>query len=604
MMKTNTKFRFSFYSAIVCLLLFAVSCSSNSYDNREQAENFLDKQTAGAVSAETKIVDEMDRGSGELPKRFQNPSFLLEKEGAFTNSTAFSVPVGADISSNRGPVTLRDILKRLAVLKQMNVSWAEDVDQKALVDVDIRAEDDYYKSIENILRQLDYFYEIEGNSIVVKYRDTQTFHLAMPFLKQAYNSGVGGDVLGSAGTDDSKKKEHKMKGLIELLAEGASEDSFNIWANVEMNLKALLEMSEATEVQDSVDINADPALERPNVEEVSVVPEVTTQQRVNNRGALGYYMIDRPVGLITVTAPRTILTRVESYIESLKKVVYRQISIEAKIVEVTLSGDNRTGIDWSALLGGTLESAWTGSVDFQQANPNYKTNIVDARSKAYYPDLMGVSGMMAGDDIFPTTRTINTIKGLVNYPFTLATKNFELMVDAMKEQGHVEVLANPRISVMNGQPALISVGNDYKYIESIESKVSEGVISLSVNTGSVVSGLGMSVVATIMNDNEVIMHLTPVTSELLEEIKYEDIGTYGGKVGLPKVAVREMSSTVRVSSGEMLVIGGLIDSNSKSYGNNVAGIGEVPILDKIFGSGGNAYSKKEMVILLRPVILN
>lgn len=561
MMKTKTKFRFSFYSAIVCLLLFAVSCS-NSYDNREQAENFLDKHTAGAVSSETKVIEEMDRDTGELPKRFQSPSFLLEESGSFAGSTTFSVPVGADISSNRGPVMLRDILKRLAVLKQMNVSWADDVDQNALVDVDIRAEDDFYAAIENILRQLDYFYEVQGNSIVVKYRDTQTFHIAMPFLASTYNSGVGGDVLGS------QDKKHKMKGLIEIVTSGATEDSFNIWANIQTNLDALLQVYAETEIEDSVDIN-EPMV--PPIAEDATVDNVTVKEktRISSQGALGYYMIDKPVGLITVTAPRTLLTRVDAYIEELKKVVYRQISIEAKIVEVTLTGDNSTGIDWSGLLGGSIDSAVTGIVDFQQANPLYYAN-----------------------------------KALQAYPFTLATKSFPLIIDAMKEQGHVEVLANPRVSVMNGQPAMISVGKDYKYIESIESSVDDGIITLSVETNSVVSGLGMSVVATIMNDNEVILHLTPVTSELMEEIEYEDIGNIGGKVGLPKIAIREMSSTVRVKSGEMLVVGGLIDSNNEYAENKVAGAGDIPGIKKFFGIAGNVYTKKEMVILLRPVIIN
>ncbi len=561
MMKTKMKLKFSLYAALMCLMLFTASCTTSPYDNRQQAENFLDKHTADAVSAETKIVAEMERGTGELPKRFQNPSFLLEESGSFASDKTFTVPVGADISSNRGPVTLRDILKRLAVLRQMNVSWADDVDQKALVDVDIRAEDDYYKAIENILRQLDYFYEIKGNSIIVKYRDTRTFHIAMPFLRQTYTSGVGGDVLGSS------ENKHKMKGLIDLVSEGSTEDSFDIWANVETNLDALMQIYTETEVEDSVDIN-DPLLAppQPNAEGNGEGGAVaTTEKRTKTQGALGYYMIDKPVGLVTVTAPRTLLTRVDNYIESLKKVIYRQVSIEAKIVEVTLSGDTRTGIDWSSLLNGKSIS---GFIDWQHNTTGYRK----------------------GDDY--------------EQFLSFGNVSFSILLDAMKEQGHVEVLANPRISVMNGQPALISVGEDIRYVESIDAKVQDFVVTLSASTSSVVSGLGLSVVATIMDNDTVIMHLTPVTSELTEKIEYRAIGNDGAEVGLPKVAIREMSTTVRVKSGEMLVVGGLIDSNNKYSGNYVSGVGEVPLLDKVFGTSGNEYMKKEMVIMLRPVIIN
>ncbi|MEN8257257.1 MAG: type II and III secretion system protein [Thermodesulfobacteriota bacterium] len=551
------------------LLVMALVASCSSYNQRKEAQSFLDQHTAGAVSAETKLMDEMVQDSTELPARFQKPTFLLSESGSFADQEEFSVPVGADISSNRGPVTLRDILKRLAVLKRMNVSWAEDVDQMALVDVDIRAEDDFYVAIDNILRQLDYFYEVKGNSIIVKYRDSKTFHIAMPFLNPHYNIAVGGDVLGS------QDVKHKMKGRIELENEAAGEDSFDVWGNIENNLNEILKVYSETEVVDTVDTTAT----NENTVEGEMEGETTSatveKTRTRNTGALGYYMIDKPVGLITVTAPRSLLGRIESYFDNLKKVLYRQVSIEAKIVEVTLTGDTRTGIDWSNLLGGSIEASLTAAVDFQQLNPFYQNPFVN-----------------------PTDHTLQS------YPFTINTKSFALILDLMEEQGHVEVLANPRISVMNGQPALISVGQDIRYIESIESSVDDGVITLSATTSSVVSGLGMAVVATVLNDNEVILNLTPVTSELLEEIQFEEVGNIGGKVGLPKVAIREMTSTVRVKSGEMLVVGGLIDSDNEFSESKVKGLGDIPVISKLFNRSGNQLDKKEMVILLRPVILN
>lgn len=555
-------------ATLMLAMTLVVSCSS-SYDQKKEAQSFLDQQTAGAVSAESKMMDEVMVDSSQLPSRFQKPTFLLSETGSFADNEEFSVPVGADISSNRGPVTLRDILKRLAVLKRMNVSWADDVDQMALVDVDIRAEDDFYLAIDNILRQLDYFYEIKGNSIVVKYRDSKTFHVAMPFLNPSFSIGVGGDVLGA------QDVKHKMKGRIELENAGSGEDSFDVWANIEANLGEILKIYSETEVVDTVDTKAINEITAASDMEGNTTSATVEKTRTRNKGALGYYMIDKPVGLVTVTAPRSLLGRIENYFTNLQKVLYRQISIEAKIVEVTLTGDTRTGIDWSNLLGGSIEASLTAAIDFQQLNPWYFNPLV--------------------------TPSDHTLQG---YPFTINTKSFALILDLMEEQGHVEVLANPRISVMNGQPALISVGEDERFIESIESSVDDGIITLSATTSSVVSGLGMAVVATILNDHEVILNLTPVTSELLEEIQYEEIGTSGGKVGLPKVAIREMTSTVRVRSGEMLVVGGLIDSNNEFTENKVSGLGDIPLISKLFNRSGNQKLKKEMVILLRPVILN
>ena len=127
---------------LIFLVFFISSCSSR--DLRTESSKFIDQHTSGAVSAETKLTDDLLNDDANLPERFQSPTFLLSEAGLLEKNDDFVVPVGADISSNRGPISLRDILKRLAVLKRMNVSWADDVDQMALVDVDIRAEDDFF----------------------------------------------------------------------------------------------------------------------------------------------------------------------------------------------------------------------------------------------------------------------------------------------------------------------------------------------------------------------------------------------------------------------------------------------------------------------------
>jgi general secretion pathway protein D/MSHA biogenesis protein MshL len=217
----------------------------------------------------------------------------------------------------------------------------------------------------------------------------------------------------------------------------------------------------------------------------------------------------------------------------------------------------------------------TANIDFQKLNPLY-----------------------ADFGVNPTTYRTQ------NHFIELQSTDFSVILDAMKEQGHVEVLANPRISVLNGQPAMISVGTDTKYVSSISVTVDDkSNRTYSASTDSVVSGLGLAVVATVLNNDEVVLNLTPVTSELLE-MDSAEIGNDGGFVGLPIVRLRELSSTIRVKSGNMLVVGGLIDSNNTYNEGKVVGLGDVPGISKLFGRSGNVVNKKEMVILLRPVILN
>lgn len=519
--------------------------------------------------AATKQAENLE--AGRLPVRFQKPAYMLGDTSAQNigagGAEGLTIPVGADISSNTGPVALRDIMKRLAALKGMNISWASDVDQMAMVDVDIRAEDDFFKSLDNILRQKDYFHEVQGNSIVVKYRETRKFHVAMPFLKSTYNTGVGGDVLG--GTSEKSS----LKGNIQLTSE---KNDFDVWANISTNLDQILgiwEETVATPAPAATDSAAQAGYSQPPTNTPPPAPATTNKRNV--QAGKGYYSIDKPIGLITVTAPRPLVEKIAVYIDNLKSELYRQISIEAKIVEVSIDDTESRGIDWTNFLSGK-------TVDFTLFGPN---GII-------YDAAAANSG----------GRVVSKISH--SNPFSLAL-NF------LDTQGHTTVLANPKLSVMNGQPGLITAGDSIKYIDKIESRVdgTTGSVTYTVTTATLMSGIGMSVIGTIMDNDEIILTLTPVTSKLEgDQVEYKDIGGGANTIGVPRIKLREMNTTVRIKSGQVVVIGGLIDNSASteidgSQSTKVPFLGDIPVLGKLFSYSAKTTKKSELVIMLQPTIL-
>ena len=277
----------------------------------------------------------------------------------------------------------------------------------------------------------------------------------------------------------------------------------------------------------------------------------------------GFYSVDPSLGLIVVTAPRPLLEKVQLYVETLKEEMYKQISIEAKILEVTLEEGSEKGIDWSSLF---KDSAFNFDVTF--GSP---------------PQIYPKEGSF-----------INTI--------TLQGKSFSLILDALEESGKTKVLANPRISVMNGQPAVIYVGDNVTYISEVSTTADEGVIQTSATTAQVVSGLRLEVYATIMNDDEIVMSIIPMISQLEEPIEYLSFGA-GNQVGLPFIRERTMNSIVRLKNGEMLIVGGLISSIEAEAGSNVVGLGKLPGMKYLFGNEAESIIRKELVILLRPTII-
>ncbi len=546
-------------SGIFCVLslgimLFLGGCVTATPTPEEQAAKFIAEQTKNAIDHKSgKKVEAESSLAGQLPARYQKPSYMLSSSSESVRvglSDQMTIPVGAKITPT-GPKPLRVVMQELAKLKSMNISWASDVDRDAAVNVTIMPAEDFFEAIDNLLRQLDYFYEMRGSTIVIKHKETKRFHIAMPFMSTSYSTEVGGDVLGS--TEGSN-----MKGNLSMASVG---NKFDIWENIQGNLDKILEIWSApvqkTPVADST------ASDAAGSETTPATPAASTPSPDSGKG---YYTIDRPIGLITVTAPRSLLVKVSNYLDNLKAELYRQITIEAKIVEVTLSNDNSTGINWDTLLNGSLTNMgqFNFNLDFQK---------------------------------------MSSLSSYGQY-FTINNRSFTLILDAMKQQGHVEVLSNPKISVMNGQPAMISVGESVKYVDSVNTTVDSttGTVTYSIITDSIMSGLGLGVVAIIGDDNQIILSLTPVTSKLTEPIEYKSFGS--GQVGLPKVSLREMNTVVRVKDGEMLIVGGLIDNVSSYANNHVSGLGKVPVLGKLFRSGGTSSLKKELVILLRPHIIS
>ncbi|MBC8209081.1 MAG: pilus (MSHA type) biogenesis protein MshL [Desulfobulbaceae bacterium] len=538
-------------TGLLALVFFCTSCAQYT----QQADQSLPEIETATTTLPSPPVTPPAEQRLTLPVQYQRSAYIVgqgAKEALAAKDLDVVIKVGATISTTQGPQPLWDIMKRLASLKNMNISWASDVDQNVLVDVDINANDDYYNAIDNLLRQVDYFHEMRGSTIVIKYKETRQLHIAMPFTKQTYETGTGGNILGGS------TESGNIDGTIRINSQG---NEFDIWKNIQENLDAIL-ATWSTSASTAISV----------APEASTTDTATTSAPAATRqiSASGNrYTIDKPVGLITVHAPRPLLDRIETYIDNLKKELYKQISIEAKIIEVALTDNSSLGINWNNVL---KNFQLAGSVEFGTNGELWSTENGGSRF---------VSKLTLGD------------------------AGFSVFLNALNEEGNAKVLSNPKISVLNGQPAMISVGRNVTYIDKIESDADTdtGVITYTVDTERILSGLGLALTANILNQNEIILNLVPVTSELLEPIEYRQVGSFGTEVGLPIVNVREMSTTVKVKDGEMLVIGGLISNTTQSDENFAPGLGDIPFFKYLFGYEEKVSEKRELIILLRPRII-
>lgn len=540
----------------------------------------------------------------QLPQRYQNASFTppIESNGADIDidKGEYQIKVGATIRSTAGPQPLWDVLKRLANLKGMTVSWASDVDQNVLVDVDINAEDNFFEAITNLLRQADYYHEAKGKTLIVKYKETKVYQLGIPFMKGSYTSSVGGNFM-----TKREGASNSTEGTVKIVSD---KNEFDIWDNVKLNLDTILEVWSARREKETLAsasvskeaADASRTYEGTAKQEGTSTGDKGTKQNASpdgeaktksaattERSSKAYYTIDRSIGLISVTAPKPLLEKVDQYIANLKKELYRQVILEAKIIEVYLQDNSKIGLDWSAVL---KDFSINGTTYFGTAGFGTAETGTDGQVYPWIP---------AQGDAESVTRFISKV--------ALTPVSFNVMLNALQEQGDTHVLANPKLTVLNGQPALISVGKDIAYIKEVTKDVTTGdnaTVTYTVETDSVVQGVALGVMASIIDNKKVILHLTPVTTNLINEtIPYRTFGNEGLEVGLPQISVREMSTMVEVEDGEMLIIGGLIDSVEGKSGSFAPIVGSIPIVKYLFGVEEKTMQKRELVILLTPKII-
>lgn len=647
------------YGSLLLLVPMLASCIADSKTTNSPPSPAQDATPSSVIESKAPTTQM------SLPVRYQTPTYVVDKKPEKDVSIAeeAKLKVEAKISSTKGPQPLWDIMKRLASLKGMNVSWASDVDRNVLVDVNISANDDFFAAIDNLLRQVDYFHEMQGNTIIVKYKETRQFHIAMPFIKSTYKTKTGGDVLGGATSDDKTN----VAGEISLMTEGvaitnqkdgsAGGIEFNTWNSIENNLNSVLDIwsTEAVTKQDSTSVASEEQKKiSADKESSKVAKDTTNEQSVSatyqrSKGGNTYF-IDKPVGLITVTAPRPIIERLDVYFKSLQRELYKQVSIEAKILEVQLDDSSSIGLNWNKILtslsvaGGTLAGSKTydktttdtqgqsntlnntrtqtdtqeNSNSFTSTNTRNRTynNLAgdpltaDGQTIADVGTAVNSAGSLISDvatavvasEASTATVIANAVGGTLAGSISLAAFTFDSFLNAVSTQGKTTILSNPKLSVLNGQPALITVGKNVTYISEITSDVSDaGVITYSAETARALSGVGLALTANILDDNQIILNLVPVTSELTEPIEYRPVGL--GTIGLPVIRVREMSTTVKVKNGEMLVIGGLIGSASENEGTFIPGTSNLGVFKYLFGAETKSSAKRELIILLKPRII-
>lgn len=291
-------------------------------------------------------------------------------------------------------------------------------------------------------------------------------------------------------------------------------------------------------------------------------------------------------GVILVRAMPTELQQVEHYLKTTQLVVERQVMLEAKIIEVELSEGFQAGINWANLQNGSGVGV-NGQMVTTDGVPSGTT----------LRDLLG-GGLTAASG-----RTDGGVFGLA-----VRSGNFGALLQFLETQGQVQVLSSPRIATLNNQKAVLKVGTDEFFVTNVTTTTNSSsattTTSPTITTAPFFSGIALDVTPQIDQEGNIILHVHPSISSVTEKTKSINLGQLGS-ITLPLAAstVNETDSIVRVRDGQIVAIGGLMKQSQSDTRSAVPGGADVPVLGYLLGQRAKSFSKRELVILLRPTVI-
>ncbi len=311
-------------------------------------------------------------------------------------------------------------------------------------------------------------------------------------------------------------------------------------------------------------------------------------------------------GVIVVRAMPAQLRGVAEFLKTMQVVIERQVMLEAKIIEVQLYDSNQTGVNWAAFRQGPNSRFAGGMLNpGTSLSPNGAINGFTGRN---------ADGTVSANSLlFANPASPGAIAAGVGSPgslFGLAfqTSNFAALVSFLETQGNLQVLSSPRIATLNNQKAVLKVGTDEFFVTNITTNTTTtGTTSTQSPTITVApffSGVALDVTPQIDENNQIILHIHPSVSNVIEKTKNIDLGTAGNfRLPLASSTISESDTIVRVSNANIVAIGGLMKETSTRDRSGLPGLGRVPVVGNVFSSKGRSVMKSELVILLKPTVI-
>jgi MSHA type pilus biogenesis protein MshL len=461
--------------------------------------------------------------------------------------------------------SIQDVLLSFSRESDLNIVIDPEVSGKVTIDlkrVTLR------EALDAILFPLGWTYRIDGRFIQITRPQMETRLFTLNYIstkrtgkREIYASTGGGlqtgALLGQQGAVSTGGTRTGFSDLVSI-------DEMDIWVEIQRGLETI--------IFGSVD-----------EKEKAADKEKAALARVDGKGRK--LVINKSTGVIWVTDYPANLNKVASYLETVEGSSQRQVTIQAKIMEVILSDQYKAGINWKVIEG-------------LPRSINLSWGLTDKTGTTGYPGgtTSTTSGTTTGGIATPGTFKIKPFGGTLAIGALGTEVALSDIVQAISEQGDVKILSNPTISTLNNQKAIIRVGDqDVFFITG--AIATQNTVTQTIQPMTIDIGIILDVTPQIAEDGTIIMNIHPSITEKTGEKVTPD-----GKTTFPLLSVRETDTTVRVRDNQTIIIAGLMAEKKEEAAIGVPLLKSIPLLGHLFRYKTENKKKSELVIMITPTV--
>jgi len=422
-------------------------------------------------------------------------------------------------------IPLNVVLKSISKATGHNIVYGPGVDMQRVVSLEM--EDlEIWRALNTVLYPLSFGFKVNNNDLVILASETKVFRVLIPPVSQSFSDSTSNESFVTSGnknnTDNKTSGSQEVRVGTKILVE-SSMDHLSFWDDLIQNLQSLISNT-------------------------------------------AKFSVNKTAGTVVVTDLPTNLERLSEYFKEINSKISQQISVEVKVLEVTLTDERKMGIDWNAL---AKNLKGIGALSFAT---NFATNNFTSG------DFFTFSGTGKNSDSGTSSSGVNAV------------------IKALETYGKVELVSQPKIMLLNNIPAVLQVGTTKAFVDSSQIQTTQTGTTTALSTSQVQSGVTMRLIGTVDND-DIYLSVTPSVTTI-DNIRSVTSGST--TIEAPQTTTKSLNTMVKIKTNETVAIGGLITTNAEKTRENVPGLSRIPVLGRIFEFSQKKNNKTELVIFITP----